>query len=131
MLQQDERVALLELLAYLAAVDGEVSEEELAFIAGSADRLGVEAGDLFEGISGRELSSFCTPFKRTKAKSIALLELINLALIDGHYDDAEKNGVRVIGEMMGVDPGYVDELEAWVERGRRWQEDGRKLLGMS
>ena len=125
-----EKKALLELLAYLSVLDGEVLREEVAFIATTAENMEVDAGDLFQGIKGRTLQSICAPLKRRKAKGIALLELINIGLADGHYDEAEQRGIRTIAEILGVKATLVENLESWVERGHTWQEEGKTLLGI-
>lgn len=129
-LQADEREALLELLAYITAVDGEVTADEVAFVADASRRLDVRQPEVFDAIDKNSLESICRRFDRRKAQAIALAELINLGHADGHYGEAEQRGVRVIADLMGADPVLVEGLEGWVASGVEWQREGRRLMSL-
>ena len=133
MLLGPQREALMELLAYLSGVDGDVSLEEVAYIAESSERLGVEApvGELFEAFDRKGLDAICAHFKRADTQAIALAELIGIAFADGHYDASERAGVRTIAAAMHVEGDLVDQVEAWVEDGLHWQREGQRLMGLA
>jgi len=133
MLDESEREALLDLFAYLSSVDGVVSPEEVAFINEAAQRFGLDppSEEAYRRAAGTDLGSLCARFQRPKGRAIALVELINIGFADGRYDESERKGVRVIGQMMGMGEGSIAELEDWVAAGIRWQEKGKRLMGLS
>ncbi len=126
-----QRRALMELLAYLSVVDGEVSFEEVIFIAEVSNQLGVDetAGELIDAVAEKGLDDVCACFDADQVKAIALAELVSIAWADGTYDASERDGVRAIGQAMSVSEETIVSLEGWVERGEAWESEGRRLLG--
>ena len=133
MLVGPQRRALMELLAYLSGVDGDVSLEEVMFISETAGQLGVDetAGELFEAVAQKGIAEVCACFDREDVRTIALAELIGIAFADGHYDEAERAAVREITSVMGVAVQKLERLETWVEQGIEWETEGRRLMSPS
>jgi tellurite resistance protein len=125
-----EQHQLMKLVAYIAAIDGEVHEQEIEFIQTLNARLQLDPTNWFEEIEDLKLGEICAEFERDKAKRIVLTELINASFADGDYSESERAGLRAIAGSMAVDETGVVALEQWVERGVRWQREGRKLLGL-
>ena len=133
MLAGPQRRALMELLAYLAAIDGDVSFEEVVFIGETSNQLGVDetAAKLLEAVAEKGLEAVCTCFDRPDVKAIALAHLIGIAFADGTYQDSERDGIRAISQAMGVTEDKVKSLEGWVAQGLQWEAQGRLLLALS
>ena len=62
------------------------------------------------------------------SNNVPFNELINASFADGDYFDPERAGLHAFAGSMAVDETGVAALEQWVERGVRWQVEGRKLL---
>ena len=133
MLAGPQRRALMELLAWLSAIDGDVSFEEVMFIGETAKQLGVHsnAAELLEAVTKKGLAPVCACFDQPNVKAIALVQIIGIAFADGTYHDAERRGVRAIAEAMGVAEAKVGRLEDWVEQGLAWEAAGRHLMALS
>ena len=133
MLAGPQRRALMELLAWLSAIDGDVSFEEVMFIGETAKQLGVDenATELLEAVTEKGLASVCACFDQPNIKAIALAQIIGIAFADGTYHDAERQGVRAIAAALEVTEAKVARLEDWVEHGLRWEAAGRRLMALS
>lgn len=125
-----EQHQLMKLVAYIAAIDGEVHEQEVEFIRKLSAQLHLDPTNWFEEIADLKLDEICAGFERDKAKRIVLTELINASFADGEYSEPERAGLRNIAGSMAVEEIGVVALEQWVERGVQWQLEGRKLLGL-
>lgn len=126
LLTKQERQALIDLLTFLAGIDGEISPPEVVFLKETQRRLDLEG---YEVPIGATIETTCAAFERTKAKRVALVELIKIAYADSIYDPAERAGIRRIAQLMDEGEATVQSLEAWVEAGLRWQAEGQELLG--
>ena len=123
----------MELLAYLSAIDGDVTFEEVMFIGETARQLGVteNAADLLAAVTDKGLAPVCACFDQPNVKAIALAQVIGIAFADGTYHAAERQGVRAIAAAMAVAEDTVSRLEDWVAQGLRWEAEGRRLLSLS
>ena len=128
LLNETERIAILRLLGNLAESDGQISESEVAHLKVVSNEMGLDIEDVFRGMEGHNLAELCTPIQRYESKVIAIVELMQLAFADRLVLDVERFKVRAIGELMGLEPEIVHEVEQWVIRGRKWQAEGRSLL---
>ncbi len=122
----DERDALVVLLAFMAATDGEVRDVERQFVRELCHRLDVSA-DPFDRVGKESLFDKCGRFRTPRSRRIALMEIIRAAHIDGEYHSSEQKSIRVIAELMDVDGDTLVALEEWVERGMHWQAEGMAL----
>ncbi len=130
-LTQDEQQALLKLMAFIIAADGEVKPEEISYLDSVANSFGKSATGIFHDIEGVELRSICDAFTREKAKRIALVEVVSSAMSDGVMHPAELKGIEAIGTIMAVEPNAVDAMLQWVKTGIEWRDEGERLLGLA
>ncbi len=131
-LDEPQRNSLLELMAWLAAVDGNVSLEEILFINETAEHLGVDEplDLLLQAVGSKGLDAVCACFERQDVQAIALAQLIDIAFADHTYHATEREGIRAIATTMGVADNKVRALEHWVERGLSWELEGRVLMAL-
>jgi hypothetical protein len=54
--------------------------------------------------------------------------LIRVGLCDGMFDEAERQGVRRIAEVFGLESDVVGRAEAWVREGLAWVAAGEAML---
>lgn len=55
-------------------------------------------------------------------------EAIQLAYIDGNYDEKERIMIYSLGERIGLVKDEVKRIEAWVEEGVQWKKRGEILI---
>ena len=127
-LSRDEERAVLELLGRIATADRDVTKDEKQYIVNLSHDFDVSAEGIFREDEERSLQDICSVFGDATARKIALIYLVQLAYVDGLYQEDEWLGVREIGDLLQVPDRHVAELEDWVRRGLEWEEEGRKLL---
>jgi len=130
MLEKDEKRAFLKLMAFLSLIDGKVTEEEVVYLAEAATIMGLSPIGIFEEASDKNLGELCEELHSNKSRKIALFELINIANIDGRYDDVEKRGISNIGELLNLSKYEIKELEQLSKEGLKWMKKSKKALGI-
>lgn len=129
-LSPTERVGLLRLLTFLAAVDGDIDPNEEATLRSLAERIGVPDGTPDLVLNQVGLEQLCAAFERESARRIALAELVGMALADHEFAWVEKRTVGKVAHTFGVSPDTLDEIEAWVEEGLRWKQTAISVLAL-
>ncbi len=124
----DERDALVVLLAFMAATDGEVRDVERDLVRQLCERLDID-GDPFDRIADSSLYELCERLVTPHSRRIAIVEMIKAAYVDGEFHSSEERSIRVLAELMEVDGDTVTALEDWVKRGLIWKAEGAVLLG--
>lgn len=125
-LTHEQRQALFDLAVMTAAVDNEVSEEELQYLRDYSeaysipfvlDKSDLKVVDLL-GVMDSKL-----------AKVVTLQELIKISYKDGHFGPEEQDKVFLIAQKMGLnDPELILNIERWVRQGFDWMHEGEQLL---
>lgn len=123
-LTSKEQTSFISLLTYIAAADGEINEDEKIFLDDYRKKLGINSVSCEQNNS---LQDILSAFEKYESKISVLQELIKLAMIDGHYADAEKLGVENIAQIMDIPITKVRLIEDWVYRGIEWLSEGKKL----
>ncbi len=115
LLHPEEAVSLLKILGQLAAVDDEISNEEIALIQRTAHHWGVEPPDLKPGrvankVSPMTLRQSMTEYLLSSPPKEQAAELIDLLIMmmraDGNISHEEE---LVLEELTGMINGYLDE----------------------
>ena len=127
-LSEDDRLALVGTLAFLARADGELSGTEQAFIVAVSERLNLDPRKVLASSEARTLKEILEPVTALRAKRIIIQELVNLGHADGDYCDSDKRGIRTVAALLGVDTATVERLETWVDKGIEWTRDGVSLI---
>lgn len=128
LLTREEQEALLSLLVHIAKADGEIDERERAVLLAMAETVGKSLDQAMSLAGGLRLEDICTRFAREKAKRIALVELLNIAMTDRVLSADEEAGVHRVATLMGLSRDVVISLQQWVTRGISWKAEGDVLL---
>jgi len=123
-LAEDEKQALMYLLLDISKADGALDKLEVEFLSAYALENGVEL-NLEEEIS---ILDACKSLKSKKGKIVALQEIVKLAIVDGHYDEAERNGALIISKMLDIPITQFEEIEKWVLEGQEWVYKGFQMI---
>lgn len=123
-LMEAEKRALMSLLIDISKADGDLAEQEINFLSAYSTENGI-ALNLEQYIS---LPDACDLIKSNKGKIIVIQEIVKLAIVDGHYDEAERKGALAIAEMLGVQLAKFQEVENWVLDGKQWVSKGLHMI---
>ncbi len=125
-LTQQQRQAIFDLAVMTAAIDNDVSEEELQYLKDFSEAYNIE----FElNKSHLNLNDLLSVLDSKQAKVITLQELIKISYKDGHFGPEEQDKVFMIAQKMGLnDPELILAVERWVRQGFDWMYEGEQLL---
>ena len=124
-LNRDERVAMMELLEYLAKADGKVTELHHEVLGQYAELLEVDISKLDGNLTPEELvPQFQSPANRV----VVLQEVFRLAHLDGIFTIGEESAILDIASLMGFPMEFVRRVEQWVIDGLEWTLTGEKLI---
>lgn len=125
-LTPEQRQALFDLAVMTAAVDNDVSDEELQYLKDFSQAYNV-VYDLNK--SQLNLNELLAKMDTKQAKIVTLQELIKISYKDGHFGPEEQDKVFLIAQKMGVnDPALILDIERWVRQGFDWMHEGEQLL---
>lgn len=125
-LTQEQRQALFDLAVMTAAIDNDISEEELQYLKDYSEAYSVPF-DLDK--SGLAVVDLLGVMDSKLAKVITLQELIKISYKDGHFGPEEQDKVFSIAQKMGLnDPALILSIERWVRQGFDWVHEGEQLL---
>jgi tellurite resistance protein len=105
-----EREAFWSLANLMVAADGKIAPEEAAMLEDLQSQLGIDAGGLQDT---SDVSALALAIKEPSHRAISLMELASLAYVDGSYDEPEKELLRTIGGLWGLDKVIVMQAEEW------------------
>ncbi|HEY9017065.1 TerB family tellurite resistance protein [Thiomicrospira sp.] len=125
-LTQEQRQALFDLAVMTAAIDNDISEEELQYLKDYSEAYSVPY-DLDK--SGLAVVDLLGVMDSKLAKVITLQELIKISYKDGHFGPEEQDKVFSIAQKMGLNnPELILSIERWVRQGFDWIHEGEQLL---
>ena len=125
-LSPEQRQALFDLAAMTAAVDNDVSDEEMQYLKDFSQAYGIEF-DLNK--SHLKVTDLLAKMDSKLAKVVTLQELIKVSYKDGHFGPEEQDKVFLIAQKMGLnDPELILNIERWVRQGFDWIHEGEQLL---
>lgn len=125
-LTQEQRQALFDLAVMTAAIDNEISEEELQYLKDYSEAYSIPY-DLDK--SGLAVVDLLGVMDSKLAKVITLQELIKISYKDGHFGPEEQDKVFSIAQKMGLNnPELILSIERWVRQGFDWIHEGEQLL---
>ena len=124
-LNRDERMAMMELLAYLAKTDGKITDVNQEVLREYAELLGVDPADLDGDLTPEEL---VPQFQSPASRVVVLQEVFRLANLDGIFTIGEESAILDIASLMGFPMEFVQRVEKWVLDGLEWTLQGEKLI---
>ncbi|MBN2648067.1 MAG: TerB family tellurite resistance protein [Thiotrichales bacterium] len=125
-LTQEQRQAVFDLAANLAAADNEISDEELQYLKDFSQAYNIEF-DLDK--ANLDIQAALSKLDTKKARVITLQELIKLSYKDGHFGREEQEKVFLFAQKMGLNnTDFLMRVEAWVRQGFDWIYEGEQML---
>ncbi len=106
----------LQLEMILANVDGNFSTKEKELIERHCKEMGIEPIDYNADISLDEIVKNIYADMSVKEKKIVFIELVTLAVIDGVYDNKEKELVEFLRKALGIPDEVGDQAFELVNR---------------
>ncbi len=125
-LNQQQRQALLDLMIYLARVDGRVDNAEQRILADYASFAGVQRCTLPEHLS---LEDLVRPFESPESRVAVLQELLRLAHSHKYFATEEQSALVEVAALMGLPMDLLGKIEGWVLEGLAWERKGEQLVG--
>jgi uncharacterized tellurite resistance protein B-like protein len=128
-----QRWSHAKLLAHLAAADGNVGRDELAFFE---QRLGASLlsperkAQLRESLIETPELEECMEGMDGRAVKLALRDACLMALADRDISENEKLKLIGIADRVGMSEKQVNELIDWVVKGYHWMQEGYDLLAI-
>lgn len=123
-LSSEEKKAIFQLLLSIARADGNLPKEEIDYLSAYA----VEYSIYFDLNIEPNLEQACSQLRSFKSKVVAIQEIVKIALVDGHYDEAEKKGALIIANLLQLPTEKFEEIESWVIEGQKWVLKGEEML---
>lgn len=127
MLSREEWYVFLAALKKVAEADGDYSASEKNRLEYLIRQYGLEDDQYARKLISEEKIEEIRNVKRITAR-IWLREAITLAYCDGVYSEEEKKEIRRISEIWSLTEEDVRKFEKWVEQGRDWMMEGRRLV---
>lgn len=124
-----DKTAYMNGMVRLTKAEGAVVDEERVFILNAAHGLGLAT----EQIADLD-SRFTSPdkervmFTNRGSAAFFIQEAIQLCMVDGQYDDNEKQEIRDIAEENGLNESDVTVFEEWIQEGLAWRSRGEALV---
>jgi len=120
-----EKKAFLETMIFVASMDGNFDESERSFFFGTGVELGLSYEETKSVLSEMEtnkktLDEILSGIESDEAKELLLHSLIELCYADGEYSGAERNGMKIICNILNVDESVLKGIE------KDWQKIGAK-----
>jgi len=132
-LEPAQRWGHARLLAHLAAADGNITRDEMAFFE---QRLGAgllspqRKAQLREALIETPELNHCIEDLDEKGIKLALRDACLMALADRDLDEQEKTILIEVAGKAGLSEEVIDELVAWVVKGYHWMQEGYDLLSI-
>lgn len=115
-LSEDNKKLFLQLELILSNIDGDCSANEQALIERHCNEMGIEYAGCDINVSLDETILQIQTEMSVKERKIILIELITLAVVDGVYDDKEKQLVESLRKILGIPDVVGDQALELVER---------------
>ena len=116
-------------LICLAKIDGVISQEEHQYFIDAAFHMGLtqQQVDKINDCIEKE-DEIAIKFNSLGEKVFFLREAVQLCAIDVCYTSDEKKEVRRLAQILEVPSSILDEVEAWVEEGMKWKQQGDDMI---
>lgn len=128
-LSQEQREVVFDLAAHLAAVDNEISDEEVQYLKAFSSKYGIEYSLDKSNIN---IDDLIAVLNTKSSRIITLQQLVKISYKDGHFGKEEQDKVFMIAQKMGLnDPELLMRIEKWVRAGFDWVYEGEQMIDMT
>ncbi len=128
LLKDNEKELFLEMAYYLAAADGNYSDSEKLMMKEYCKEMQVE---ILHGTIKRTVEEILDEINNKsdeKAKRIFIFELVGLTLVDGCYDESEKEFINKIANKFSVNGQLTGKIEKTLREYIMLQDEMNKLI---
>lgn len=115
-LQENNKQLFMELELLLVNVDGDFSESEKELVQRHCKEMGIEPIEYDDEIKLDDLLQKINEGMTVKEKKIILIELITVALIDGVYDNKEKQFVDSLRKLLQIPEEVAEQAYGLVNK---------------
>lgn len=112
-LSADQKRVFIELGHKLALADEILSRREQALLAAMRGEMGLDPLAPPQNI---ELKNLELTFDTRKARMVAIVELLQIAYVDGNFDEEERTFLKGLARSFEIDDATFDKLNDWVAR---------------
>lgn len=126
---EKDKLNYLKGLIRLTISNGDIAEEQKQFFVNAANGMELDDKDkaeLNKCWSATEVISL--EFSSKEVSLFFIQEAIQICVVDGVYDEIERNEIYQTGAELGINADSVNQLEKWVEEGIAWRKRGEQLL---
>ena len=123
-LNAQEKKSLVQLLTFTARSDGKIAQQEWDFL----NKLCGKNGLTYDINEECELAHICGGIQSPVAKMVTLQYVIKMALVDGDYEDNEKQNTVEIAKLLGFDMMQFKRIESWALEGVEWVQKGEAMI---
>lgn len=126
----DSKLNFMRAIIRVAKCDKVITEEEKALVKESVDAIALP--ETYKNIIDEtwDEDQISIHFETTKEKLYTLIQLVQLAWVDGNYALKEKEEIHLIAQEIGISLQSIDIIEQWVHEGIIWANKGEKLLDL-
>lgn len=110
-LSEKQKNLFLELAYQLALIDNDYSEKEKIMIKSYCDEMGMEVPAAVRAASIDEIISAMNSGCTALEKKIIVFEMLGLAMVDGNYDESEREILAEIMRVFEVEEDFARESE--------------------
>ena len=119
-----ERKSFLSLAIHLVHSDGEFVDPEEQRLRAIRREMALPADT---EIPDDPISALPAPFSSRESRVKVILELLDLAYIDGVFDSRERTLIKNIGSSFGLETDELNRLEDWTIRLNQLKEEATGL----
>lgn len=132
-MNQDEKVAYLKALLFIALADENVDDNELGYFYRLGDLYGLtstELDDIKHAVIDKKepIESILTKITQRQTKISLLYELLALCYVDGNYSVAERSGLKDVCRLMNIESEKLNALENAMEENVALQKKINSIL---
>lgn len=128
-----EQLMVCKALAAMMGSKGELSEEEVNFVAHAAFEMALspEENEQVQAVlkEGGEYDGFIKDVSSKPMRTFLFRRVVAAVLLDDEVDDAEKAVIDSTAKAFGYDDTLVEEYLAWMKEGIAWEKRGAELMG--
>ncbi len=120
------------LAAMFASSDGEVTDEEMAFVGQAALHLGLDEGELRlvqQALATQlDYNELVATVDEPELRKFLFRRVVAATFTDEHLSETEHQLVNDTASAFGWDIGAVDDYVKWMQEGIDWERRGEEIL---
>lgn len=132
-MDQNQKIAYLKALFYIATADDKIEDAEREQLAQLGNLYGlteIEVQQIANSIIKKEesLESILAEITSRSTKLLLLYDLLAICYVDNQYSMAEKNSLRTIERLLGIEESKLSDMENVMAESVALHEKINKIL---